>query len=153
MTDALHLQDGEHRKANVEIISDLRFSVVDDQIRETDEQGAPKLDHLGSLLDRRRWIQAAATALSAHTIIEVWTEGRGYRQELVGTRPLAPPRAIVAPVRDGTLATYELDPLYFVPGAAIATSFEDLDLHGEWCAGHPTVDPAVVKDLRQTTLG
>ncbi|MFF3443921.1 hypothetical protein [Streptosporangium sp. NPDC002721] len=150
MTDALHLQDGEHRRTNVEIIGDLRFTVVDDQIRETDEQGVPRLDHVGSLLDRRRCHQAAATALSARTIIEVWAEGRGYRQELVGTQPLAPPQAIVAPVRDGTLVTYELDPSYLVSGAAIAVSLEDLDLHGEWCAGHPLVG-SVVKDLRQGT--
>ncbi|HEX4814398.1 MAG TPA: hypothetical protein VFV66_16775, partial [Nonomuraea sp.] len=118
-----------------------------------DEQGVPKLDHLGSLLDRRRWMQAAAAALSVRTIIEVRAEGRGYRQELAGTQPLASPRAIVAPVKDGTLATYELDPSYFAPGAAISTSLEGLDLHGEWCAGHSMVGSVAVKDLRRSTAG
>ncbi|MEU6778059.1 hypothetical protein ABZ912_02565 [Nonomuraea angiospora] len=148
LIDALHLRYGEHRKASVEIITDLRFTVVDDQIRETDERGDPKLDHLGSLLDRQRWMQAAATALCVHTVIEVWAEGRGLRQELAGTQPLTPPREVVAPGADGTMVTYELDRSYFTPEAAISTSLEGLDLHGEWCAEHPMVGSVAVRDLR-----
>ncbi|WP_431915834.1 hypothetical protein [Nonomuraea jabiensis] len=148
LIDALHLRHGEHRKASAEIIADLCFTVVDDQTRETDERGDPKVDHLGSLLDRQRWMQAAATALSVRTVIEVWVEGHGLRQELAGTQPLAPPREVVAPVANGTMVTYELDHSYFTPGAAISPSLEGLDLHGEWCARYPMAGSVAVRDLR-----
>ncbi len=148
--DALHLPNGEHRKTSVEIIGDQTFTIIDDQIRETDEQGVPKLDHQGALLDRRRWAQAAAAALSARTIIEVCAKGRGYRQELAGTRPQAPPQRVVASLENGTLATYELDESYLIRNAAVATSLESRESHGEWCASHPLADSARVTDLRRS---
>ncbi|MEV5897759.1 hypothetical protein [Nonomuraea fuscirosea] len=158
MVDALHHRDGEHGQARVEVVGELRFGVVDDQVREMDGRGVPRLDHLGSLVDRRRSVQAAATALCARMIIEVWVGGRGFRQELAGMRPLAPPqevasRAVGGPEGNGTLATYELDLSYFPRGAVVAASFEGFDMHGEWGAGRSGGGSGVVKDLRQGGAG
>ncbi len=58
---------------------------------------------LGSLLDMfdvvdmQRWAPSAAAALSARTVAEVWLDGRGHRQELVGTDRVGPREELVAP--------------------------------------------------------
>lgn len=159
VVDALHLREGEHGpRVSVEIVGDLRFRVGDDQVRETDGRGVPRLDQVGSLVDRWRWVRGAATALCARTVVEVWVGGRGFRQELAGMRPLAAPREVASgvvggSVRDGTLVTYELDPSYFGPGAVVAGSLEGFDVHGEWCAGQPGGGSVVVTDLRRSGAG
>jgi hypothetical protein len=85
--DALHINDGAHQNVSVEIASDLRFTVIDDQDHVTDERGVPQLGFFDSLLDPRRWAPVAAAAVSLHTTIEIWMSGRGFRQQLIGTHP------------------------------------------------------------------
>ncbi|SOE07494.1 hypothetical protein [Streptomyces sp. Ag109_G2-15] len=41
----------------------------------------------GALLGPERWTGAAAAALGTRTVVEVWRDGHGVRQELAGIRP------------------------------------------------------------------
>lgn len=143
LEDSLHPSNVEHRDVQLEILSDLRFSV-------TFEQGVPLLDPLGTLLSRPYWSHAAAAALSVKTIIEIWDSGRGYRQELVGTLPKAPPVEFSAPPLTSTCMTFDLDPDFFAPGAVIPAQLEGLELHGEWCAGATSTGSVTLKDLRRS---
>ncbi|MFI1367477.1 hypothetical protein [Streptomyces griseochromogenes] len=85
--DALHRRDGTHGQVSVEIRSDLGFTAVDDQRHPADDLGRPSPGFYDSLLPPGRWAPAAAAALSTRTVIEVWLDGRGYRQELAGSTP------------------------------------------------------------------
>ncbi|SEG77589.1 hypothetical protein SAMN05444920_104507 [Nonomuraea solani] len=133
LSDALHLMGGDHAQAGAEITGDLSFTVWDDQ---PSEPGA-------GLLDRHRWVQAAAAALSVRTVVEVGE----HRQELAGTTPTGPPERSASAIA-GTRVSFELDPAYFPPHAAISSSIESVgDLHGEWCTDKPM--PHTFRDLRQ----
>jgi hypothetical protein len=90
--DALHpVGGGRHQIVTVEVVSDLRFAVSDDQRHGVDDQGQLRLGFFDSLIDRSRWALAGAAAISTRSTVEVWSDGRGYRQELVGTRPTGDP--------------------------------------------------------------
>nr|WP_157554281.1 hypothetical protein [Herbidospora sakaeratensis] len=116
--DALH--NGEPWNVSVEIAGDLRFTVVDDQPHVTDEHGVPLLGFFDSLLDRERWAPAAAAALSLRTMVEVWMDGRGFRQRLIATQPVDAPAEFAPPTPQGTRLT---------PGATISRS--PIPLRGE----------------------
>lgn len=91
--DALHRRDGRHGQISVEIGSDLSFTVESDQRPGADERERLLSGFFGSLLDMfdmQRWAPSAAAALSVRTVIEVWLDGHGYRQELVGMDRPAP---------------------------------------------------------------
>lgn len=97
--------------------------------------GLPLLDRNGCLLDRRRWALAAAAAVSTRVIVEVQACGRRWRQTLTGTAPDGEPEARGA--RDGTLTTitFELDPGYFGPDAALPADTAYLwPADGVWAA-------------------
>ncbi|MDT0455020.1 hypothetical protein RM550_04595 [Streptomyces sp. DSM 41527] len=146
--DALHHDDGTHGRISVEIRSDLSFTVEDDRRHTADELGNPLPGFFNSLFDKERWAPAAAAALSVRTIIEVWLDGRGFRQELAGSAPTGPWEEFTAPVANGTLATFELDPAYCAPGEAIAWALLPSELHGEKCDQHPSLATFQIRDLR-----
>ncbi|MEU5170589.1 hypothetical protein [Streptomyces mutomycini] len=148
--DAMHRRDGSHGRVAVEISSDLGFTVEDDRLRTADDLGRPLPGFYGSLLDHARWAPAAAAALSSRTVIEVWLEGRGYRQELVGSQPVGPWEEFAAPAANGTRTTFQLDPAYCAPGEAIAWALVPSELHGEACGMHP---PMAIRDLRAEGRG
>ncbi|WP_411137967.1 hypothetical protein [Streptomyces sp. C10] len=131
--DALHHRDGTHGQVSVEINSDLSFTVVDDQPHTADDSGLPFPGFHGSLLDRERWAPAAAAALSGRTLIEVWVDGRGYRQELAGSTPGGPWEEFATPEANGTRTTFELDPAYCAPAEAIAWNLIPSEVLGEGC--------------------
>jgi len=71
-----------------EVLAGLAFSVADDQAETLADQDVPQLGYYDSLLTPVRWSSAAAAALSSQTTVEVWRDGRGFRQRLIGARPV-----------------------------------------------------------------
>lgn len=149
--DALHRRDGRHGQISVEIGSDLSFTVESDQRPSSDERERLLPEFFGSLLDMfdmERWAPSAAAALSVRTVIEVWLDGHGYRQELVGMDPTGSREEFVAPKPFGTRITFHLDPSFCGPGAAIAWALRPEELHGETCREHPSPTTFPIRDLR-----
>ncbi|MFE5589220.1 hypothetical protein [Streptomyces sp. NPDC056549] len=152
--DALHRRDGTHGQISVEIESDLSFTVESDQRPSADEQEELLPRFFGSLLDMfdmRRWAPSAAAALSVRTVIEVWLDGHGYRQELVGMDPTGPREEFIAPRLFGTRTTFHLDPSFCGQGEAIAWALRPKELHGETCKEHPSLTTFPIRDLRSET--
>ncbi|UQW99278.1 hypothetical protein [Streptomyces sp. RerS4] len=149
--DALHRRDGRHGQMSVEIGSDLSFTVESDQCPSVDERGRLLPGFFGSLLDMfgvQRWAPSAAAALSVRTVIEVWLDAHGYRQELVGMDPTGPREEFMAPKPFGTRTTFHLDPSFCGPGEAIARALRPEELHGETCKEHPAPTTFPIHDLR-----
>ncbi|MFF5960856.1 ATP-binding protein [Streptomyces luteogriseus] len=146
--DALHRRDGTHGQISVEITADLSFTVEDDQIHSADRRRRPLPGFYESLLDKDRWAPAAAAALSVRTVIEVWLNSHGYRQELAGAAPTGAWEERLAPRPYGTRTTFHLDPSYFGPGEAIAWALRPEELHGEACKARPSPATFPVHDLR-----
>ena len=115
-----------------EITGDLAFSVVDDQVTAWDRQGVARRGYFDSLMTSDRWQAAAAAAVSARTVVEVWRDGAGLRQELDHLRPTAGPQPFDPPPGRGTGMRFELDPEFFGT-AAITAAVEALTLHGPDC--------------------
>ncbi|SNY44938.1 hypothetical protein [Paractinoplanes atraurantiacus] len=110
-----------------DITAGLAFSVTDDQAAADPDR--PRLGYDGTLLTPERWSYAAAVAVSTHTSVETWRDGRGFRQSLTGLHPLKPPEPLTAPAGAGTRVAYVLDPAFFGP-AAITADLAALDVHG-----------------------
>jgi hypothetical protein len=133
----------------VEIMTDLAFSVTDEQASFLDERGLPRLGYYGSLLGSDLWLSAAATAVSFRAVVEVWRDGSGRRQELTHLRPVGVPEEFEAPPGCGTRVTFELDPAYFGSGAAISNDIDSLDLHGPYCSEYDGPGYVVLHDRRR----
>ncbi|MGF0174519.1 hypothetical protein ACQF36_29670 [Streptomyces sp. Marseille-Q5077] len=146
--DALHHRDGAHGQIRVEIESDLTFTVEDDQRRTADERGRPLPGFFGSLLDKERWAPAAAAVLSVRTVVEVRLDGRGFRQELIGTMAAGDWEEFATSKPSGTRATFQLDPSYCGPDEAIAWSLLPEELHGRECDTDPSPVTFPIHDLR-----
>ena len=112
----------------VEILGDLAFVISDDQLCRPELSRVLEHGYFGSVLCSDRWALAAAAALSRRTVVEVWQDERGLRQELTGLRPVGPPESFTAPGGRGTTVTIELDPDLLRPGAAITTDIEAIGL-------------------------
>ncbi|MEU7965413.1 hypothetical protein AB0D09_18310 [Streptomyces sp. NPDC049097] len=154
--DALHRRDGRHGQISVEIGSDLSFTVESDQRPSADERERLLPEFFGSLLDifdMQRWAPSAAAALSARTVIEVWLDGRGYRQELAGMDPASPREEFIAPKLFGTRTTFHLDPSFCGPGEAVAWALRPEELHreGGTCKEHSSPTTFPIHDLRSKT--
>ncbi|WP_340380136.1 hypothetical protein U5640_31650 [Streptomyces sp. SS7] len=135
-------------RVEAEILGDLAFRVVDDASEALREDGTPRLG-FGSLIGPDRWCGWAVSALSARTVIEVWRDGRGLRQELTGGRPLAEPERFAPPAGAGTRTEWELDEAFLAPGAAITAALGSLDLHGSACAQSDGPVRLLLRDLRR----
>ncbi|WP_121701578.1 hypothetical protein [Streptomyces sp. E5N298] len=149
--DALHRRDGRHGQISIEIGSDVSFTVESDQRPGVDERERLLPGFFGSLLDvfdMQRWAPSAAAALSVRTVIEVWLDGHGYRQALVGMDPNGPREEFIAPKPFGTRTTFHLDPSFCGPGEAIAWALRPEELHGEACKGSRSPAAFPIHDLR-----
>ena len=130
-----------------EITADLAFAVTDDQADTLTGTGVPQLGYEGSLLTADRWSSAAAAAVSSRAVVEVWRAGQGFRQTLVGLRPVEPPAEFDAPAGAGTRVVFILDPAYF--GSSVITSdIAALDVHGPYCAEAVGSGEVIVRDHR-----
>jgi hypothetical protein len=132
-----------------EISADLAFSVTDDQAHVLTDEGGPRPGYYGSLLTTDRWLSAAAAALSSLTTVEIWRDGQGFRQELIGVRPVEPPVKFSAPAGTGTRVAYILDTGYFGPAAAITTEITNLDVHGPYCTEPTGRGYVTIRDFRR----
>ncbi|MEV0903203.1 hypothetical protein [Actinoplanes sp. NPDC049802] len=88
-----------------EITGNLIVTIADDQAETLTVNGH------GALLSPERWEYQAAAALTARTSLEVWRDGRGFRQELAGARPLRPPTPFSPPPGSGTRVTFTSTPV------------------------------------------
>ncbi|MBQ0896209.1 hypothetical protein KBX37_24465 [Micromonospora sp. U56] len=131
-----------------EISADLAFSATDDQADALSDQGTPWNGYYGSLLTNNRWAHAAAAVLSSQTTVEIWRNGRGFRQQLNGLRPVEPPAEFSAPAGSGTRVTYILDTGYFDSAAAITTDLAHLDVHSLYCTYPAAPGNVIIRDLR-----
>ncbi|ELP70159.1 hypothetical protein ACKI1I_20475 [Streptomyces turgidiscabies] len=149
--DALHRRDGRHGQISVEIGSDLGFTVESDQRPSSDERERLVPAFFGSLLDMfdmQRWAPSAAAALSVRTVIEVWLDGHGYRQELAGMDSTGSQVEFSVSKPFGTRVTFHLDPSFCGPHEAIAWALRSDELHGETCKQHPSPPAFPIHDLR-----
>jgi DNA gyrase/topoisomerase IV subunit B len=133
----------------VDITADLAFAVTDDQADTLIGDDSPRLGYEGSLLTPNRLSSAAAAAVSSQTLIEVWRDGQGFRQTLIGLRPVEPPAPFSAPPGAGTRATFVLDPAFF-GSATITTDIAALDVHGPDCADAGGPGEIILRDHRGT---
>lgn len=130
-----------------EVTADLAFWVTDDQAETLADLGLPPLGYYGSLLTPVRWASAAAAAVSSQTTVEIWRDGRGLRQRLVGARPVEPPMPFAAPAGAGTRVAYLLDAAYF--GSAVVTAdLASLDVHGPHCTDSAGPGTVLIHDRR-----
>jgi DNA gyrase/topoisomerase IV subunit B len=132
----------------VEITADLGFSVTDDQAEALTGTGVPQLYYEGSLLAAGRWSSAATAALSSRAVVEVWRAGQGFRQTLVGLRPVEPPAEFDAPSGAGTRVVFILDPA-FLGSSVITTDIATLDVHGPHCTEAAGSGEVIVRDHRR----
>ena len=131
-----------------DITADLAFAVTDDQAETlTDHHFLPRLGYEESLLTHTRLTSAAAAAVSSRTVVEVWRDGRGFRQTLVGLRPVEPPAEFLCPTGAGTRVAYVLDPAFF-GSAAITTDIAALDVHGPYCTDAVGPGEVLIRDHR-----
>ncbi|MER6668284.1 hypothetical protein ABT256_27295 [Amycolatopsis japonica] len=145
---APHLAAPHRTVVEVEILGDLSFSITDDRFCSAERCRVPEHGYFGSLLGPDRWSSAAAAALSRRTVVEVWQDGRGLRQELAGMRPAGPPRHFTAPLGRGTTVMIELDPDHLGAGATIGTDLDALGrCHGDDCVAE-VLRGVTVKDRR-----
>ncbi len=79
-----------------DITADLAFAVTDDQAQ-LDPSGNAVLGYEKSMLTPERWLYAAAASVSTRTVVEVWQDGRGFRQTLAGLRPVEAPQPSALP--------------------------------------------------------
>ncbi|GAQ53997.1 hypothetical protein [Streptomyces acidiscabies] len=100
-------------RVEVEIHADLEFSIADDRADALDAEGCPVPGYNDSLLGPNRYSAAAAAVLSAETVVEVWRDGRGFRQTLRRLQPVAEPAEFTPPPAEGTRIRFRLDPAYF----------------------------------------
>jgi DNA gyrase/topoisomerase IV subunit B len=131
----------------VEITADLEFSVTDDQADALTGTGVPELHYEGSLLTAGRWSSAATAALSSRAVVEVWRAGQGFRQTLVGLRPVEAPAEFDAPEGAGTRVVFSLDPA-FLGSSVITTDIATLDVHGPHCTEAAGSGEVIVRDRR-----
>ena len=93
----------DHRPRVVaEVTGALTFTVTDDHAETLPDSGEPALGFRDSLLTVTRWSSAAAAALTTRTVVEIWRDGRGLRQELAGAQPLSPPVPFVPSAGSGS---------------------------------------------------
>ena len=135
-------------RIRAEIHGDLVFTVSDDLAEALDEHGLPRPGYFGSLLGADRWAVAVAAAVSSRTVVEVWRDGRGFRQELAGIQPAGEPREFAAPAGAGTRVHLELDETYFAPGTAITADLASPALHAPDCDGPGGPGRLTLRDLR-----
>ncbi|MCF3133601.1 hypothetical protein [Streptomyces olivochromogenes] len=153
LTHALHpaprLAPDHTSRVLAEIRGDLAFAVTDDLADALDDgPGRPRFGYYGTLLGPDRWTSGAAAALGARTVVEVWRDGHGVRQELSGIRPAGELRSFDPPAGAGTRVALTLDPGYFAPRSAITTDLAGLDLHGRYCEAPPGPGSVTLRDLR-----
>jgi DNA gyrase/topoisomerase IV subunit B len=130
-----------------DITADLAFAVTDDQADTLTGPGVPRLGYEGSLLTAERWASAAAAAVSSQAVVEVWRAGRGFRQTLVGLRPVEPPAKFDAPSDAGTRVVFTLDAAFF-GSSVITTDIAALDVHSPYCAEAAGLGEVIVRDHR-----
>ncbi|MCC9311603.1 hypothetical protein LN042_31835 [Kitasatospora sp. RB6PN24] len=135
--------------ASADVLSDLAFSVTVNQAAPLANSGGRPFAQHAALLGHR-WVAIGAAALSSHAVIERWADGQGLRQELTSLRRAASPYSFEPPAGQGMRMTFELDPEYFGPTAAITSDLGSLGLHGPDC-GEPAGPGFVeVRDRRAT---
>lgn len=153
INDALHpVGDGPHHTVDIEITTDLRFTVSDDQPPACDDAGEPAPGFYGSLIDKRRWALAATAALSSHALVEVRVGGRAWRQEFNGATPSPVEPFTATDEGDGTRATFHLDADFIAPGAVITSEDGQLQPLGNGCATcaeTPVINMLTVRDGRR----
>lgn len=130
----------------IDIFGNLRFRLTMDQPHAW--RDAPPAGYFDSLLGPEWWLLAAVATLCTETSVEMWSNGRGFHQELGGLRPLAAPRAFTPPGGSGTRITFTLNPDHLPPGSAFPTDLEILDLHDQACAGMDEPGRLAVLDHR-----
>ncbi|MFD9320573.1 hypothetical protein ACFWDQ_23355 [Streptomyces sp. NPDC060053] len=152
LSSALHpdtrLAPDHTLRVDVGISGDLAFAVTDDHAGQMDRQGRPRLGFHDSLLGADRWMTAAAAALARRAVVEVWRDGRGFRQALTALRPDSAPVRFEPPAGSGTRVAVELDPEYFGREAAIGDDLGSLDLHGPYCVEPGGPGHIVIRDAR-----
>ncbi|GAA0966294.1 hypothetical protein GCM10009555_007790 [Acrocarpospora macrocephala] len=152
---ALHPAAGVAREHTlrtvIEVFDDLGFTVAMDQVHAWGGADSPALGYYGSLLGPEWWLPAAVAALCESVTVEMWSDGRGFRQELAGIRPLAEPWEIDAPVGSGTRIVFVLDPGRLGRGAAFPT--DHLELHDPDCGAPKGPGHVIVRDRRRANPG
>lgn len=130
----------------IEILGDTRFRVTIDQPHAWTD--SPPLGYFGSLIGSEWWLLAAIATLCRTTIVDIWRDGRGFRQELTGLRPSGPPENVEPSAGSGIRMTFTLDERILPVTTALPTDLQSLDAHGPDCKAAEGPGHILVRDHR-----
>ncbi|MGP3919041.1 hypothetical protein [Nonomuraea sp. 10N515B] len=111
-------------------------------------QDSPPLGYFDSLLGPEWWLLAAIATLCTSTTVEMWSDGRGFRQELAGLRPLSPVQRFDPQAGSGTRIIFTIDGHNLPPSAAFPTDLGNIDAHGTDCTAEVGPGYVVIRDDR-----
>jgi hypothetical protein len=112
----------------VVVLDDLVFSVTDD----LDDRWQCAYGDT-TLIPSWRFGAAAAAAVSTRTLVEVWRDGRGLRQELVDLKAVSETVEFEAPAGVGTRMMFTVDVEFVGAGSVITHELDGLEFHGPDC--------------------
>ncbi|MFJ8476919.1 hypothetical protein [Kitasatospora sp. NPDC094011] len=135
--------------ARIDILGDRRITVSVAQPHRWTASDSPTLGPSGSLLGNEWWSLSALAALSAAVTVELWCDGRGFRQHCSGLRPLGAVQDFLPPDGSGTRVSLTLDPACIGADVAIPTELAGLNLHGPFCTAPPGPGRLLIRDHRQ----
>ncbi|YCK38537.1 hypothetical protein ACNF49_32150 [Actinomadura sp. ATCC 39365] len=132
--------------SEIVVLGDLCFTVAIDQ--QHSWSASPPLGYFDSLLGPEWWLLAAIATLCTSTTVEMWNDGRGFRQELAGLRPLSPVQRVDPRAGSGTRITFTIDARNLPPSAAFPANLGTIDAHGTDCTAADGPGHVVIRDAR-----
>ncbi|GAA1626489.1 hypothetical protein GCM10009733_024040 [Nonomuraea maheshkhaliensis] len=132
--------------SEIVVLGDLCFTVTIDQ--QHSWSASPPLGYFDSILGPEWWLLAAIATLCTSTTVEMWSDGRGFRQELAGLHPLSPVQRVDPQPGSGTGITFAIDGHNLPPSAAFPTDLGTIDAHGTDCTAADGPGYVVIRDDR-----
>ncbi|MEU8246873.1 hypothetical protein [Nonomuraea sp. NPDC048916] len=131
----------------IAVLGDLCFNVTINQQHAWSD--SPPLGYFDSLLGPEWWLLAAIATLCATTTVEMWSDGRGFSQELTGLRPLSTVQRFDPHAGSGTRITFTIDGHNLPSSAVFPADLGNIDAHGPDCTAADGPGYVVIRDHRR----
>ncbi|WP_198653838.1 hypothetical protein [Actinocorallia populi] len=132
--------------AEIAVLGDLCFNMTISQQHVWPD--SPSRGYFDSLLGPEWWLLAAIATLCTTTTVEMWSDGRGFSQELAGLRPLGTVQSFDPQARSGTSITFTIDGRNLPSSAAFPADLGTIDAHGPDCTAADGPGYVVIRDHR-----
>ncbi|WP_203883764.1 hypothetical protein [Planotetraspora kaengkrachanensis] len=132
--------------SEIVVFGDLCFNVTINQQHTWSD--SPPLGYFDSLLGPEWWLLAAIATLCLTTTVEMWSDGRGFSQELAGLRPLNTVQGFDPQPGSGTRVTFTIDGHNLPSSAAFPADLGSIDAHGPDCTATDGPGYVVIRDHR-----